>query len=76
MPITTGDQNPPDDEVVVGGKVGNPFPLPFPFEPPLLLEPPLLEPPLFEDPEGVGDEDEAVPPITVNAAPAELSSPS
>lgn len=70
MPITVGDQN-PLGEVVVGANVGNPFPLPFPFEPPLLLEPPL-----FEEPEGVGDDDAAVPPITVKVVAAVLPAPS
>ena len=69
MTITVGDQNPPDDEV--GGRVTTPFPLPLLFEPPLLLEPPL-----FDEPEGVGDDDAAVPPITVNVAPALFPSPS
>jgi hypothetical protein len=74
-PITVGDQNPPD-EVVVGGKVTNPFPEPEPPEPPD-DEPPEEEPPEDEEPEfGVGEADDVLPPITVNDAPAWLPRPS
>ena len=71
MPITVGDQNPPEDEVVIGGKVTNPFPEPDPPEPPD-DEPPEDEDPVF----GVGDADDARPPITVKVVPAFLPEPS
>ena len=71
IPITSGEKNPPDDEVPVGEKVGYPLPLPFPFPFPLPLPFPF---PFPDEPDGVvvGAAVAVPPPVTTKATETDI----